>query len=197
MNVVAEDADFLLVDDFLSPEALKAVTEQGRTAQYVDWPAPLDGQVYKRVAVYEEGIPEVMDAMEQLLGKKPKLLGMAYRLNYDGEMPNKEIHSDLGWGTHAMVLYLSEPPDGTESGTAFWKHKRTGAERIRQGELDLYHAIKDEQDDASKWEQTAIVPSKINSAIFYKGEMFHSRWPFSAYGSTPEDGRLCVVAFFS
>jgi hypothetical protein len=124
--------------------------------------------------------------------------GMGFRLNYADELPNNEIHADLGWGTYAAVLYLNAPSSvGVVSGTAFWTHKATGADRIRGGEVKLYNDVKDDWNDESKWDQTKFVSAKYNSCIVYRSELFHSRWPFEAFGSTPEDGRLIVVVFFS
>ncbi len=190
MKLVYEDADLLVANDFLPDPDL--VRERGVRSQFGDYAAP-DGQVYKRVAIGE--IPEVTRALGALMGRPIKLLGMAYRLNYEGEIPNHEIHADLGWGTYAAVVYLSSPPEGTESGTAFWQH-RTGYERVKPGDVAAVLAVQADWNDETQWEQTAFVRSEYNSAIVYRSEMFHSRWPFSAYGSTPEDGRLAVVVFF-
>lgn len=191
MDIFFEDDDLLVVDDFL--ETPGKVKSRGQKAQYIDWLAP-DGQVYKRVSPQE--IPEVTEALNTLMGRPIRLLGMGYRLNYEDETPNREIHSDLGWGTHAAVIYLSEPPSGEQSGTAFWKH-HSGYERIVAGDVAALEAVEGDWDDPSKWEQTRFVSCKYNSCIVYKSELFHSRWPFQAFGSTPYDGRLTVVVFFS
>ena len=33
--------------------------------------------------------------------------------------------------------------------------------------------------------------------VIYDGSLFHSRWPFEAFGTGPQDGRLILVAFFT
>ena len=38
---------------------------------------------------------------------------------------------------------------------------------------------------------------KFNRAVVYESALFHSRYPFAAFGSGPEDGRLIAVAFFN
>ena len=38
---------------------------------------------------------------------------------------------------------------------------------------------------------------RMGRAVIYESELFHSRYPFAAFGSGPEDGRLVAVAFFS
>lgn len=181
-----------MIDDFL--ENPDDVRERGVHANFDDVVGPVDGVVYKRVA--PGVIPEVEEKLSEIIGRPICIFGMAYRLNYAGELPNNEIHADLGWGTYAAVVYLSEPPEGQESGTAFWKH-HTGHERIKAGQLDVLRDVEADWNNESKWEQTKFVSCKYNSAIIYKGELFHSRWPFEAFGQTPEDGRLIVTVFFS
>lgn len=177
----------LIVDDAnLDAQALR---EAGLCAPYVDWPG-YDGEVYKRVCLTE--IPGLQDAIEAQVGPV-EMLGMGYRLNFNRELPNAAIHSDMGWGTHAAVLYLSEG----EGGTAFWRHKATGAARIDPGDMTLFEQVRHDWDDASKWEQVGLAEMKLGRLLIYESALFHSRWPFEAFGTDHESGRLVAVAFFS
>ncbi len=178
----------LVVDNFLADPA--PVRFAGISAPFIDWQGQ-DGQLYKRVCLAE--IPGVQAAIEQAMSRPVQMLGMGYRLNYAGEMPNAAIHSDLGWGTHALVLYLS---DG-EGGTAFWRHNATGAHRIDPGQFDLLAAIDGDWDAADRWHMRHLVPIQFNRGVIYESALFHSRWPFAAFGTGPDDGRLIVVAFFN
>jgi len=191
MELVFHDKDLVVVDDFLDNPDI--VRQLGVSGNYQDHFGQ-DGETYKRVMPIH--IPAIEHKLAFIMGRDIELLGMAFRLNYEGELPNNEIHADLGWGKYAAVLYLSEPPEGKESGTAFWRH-HTGAERIRPGEISTYEAVKNDWNDVSKWEEVRHVSAKYNSCIIYKSELFHSRWPFEAFGTTPEDGRLIIVVFFS
>jgi hypothetical protein len=172
-----------IFEDFLD------VREHALKAEYVDWPG-YDGQVYKRVALTP--VPGLHEAIERVCGPVD-MLGMGYRLNYANELPNQAVHSDLGWGTHALVLYLCDGPGGT----AFWRHKATGAERIDVGDTALMQAIGSDWDDESKWDMTGLCPLKRNRAVIYESALFHSRHPFAAFGDCPESGRLVAVAFFT
>lgn len=128
-----------------------------------------DGQTYDRVMPYESA--EVQANVEGLYG--PVLwLGSGFRLNYRGELPNNGRHIDVGWGTHALVLYLSTKGVGV-TGTAFWSSTDEDARM-----LDFCN-------------------EKFNSAVMYKSNQPHSRWPLEAYGDCPENGRLVFVGFFS
>lgn len=174
-----------IIDAFLPA----TVRQDGLRAPFVDWPAH-DGEVYKRVALVE--VPGLQDAIELEAGPVD-MLGMGYRLNFGGEMPNAAIHSDMGWGTHAAVVYLSEG----EGGTAFWRHKATGAERLDPGDVDLFNQINDDWNDETKWEMTRLVEMQIGRGLIYESARFHSRYPFAAFGTGPDDGRLVAVAFFT
>lgn len=183
--------DLRVYDEFLpNPDSVRS---RGLRAKYGNYTGQ-DGEVYKRVC--NVVIPEVVDGLHTAMGRPIELLGMGYRLNYAGELPNHAIHADLGWGTYAAVVYLSEPPSGSYSGTAFWMH-HTGHERVKQGEAEVLKDVVQDWDNVEAWEQTAFVPSRLNRAVVYRSELFHSRWPFSAYGHSPDDGRMIVVAFFN
>jgi len=174
-------------DDFLPDVA--AVRAMALAVPYIDHAAH-DGEVYKRIWIGD--VPGLQKSLEDKIGPV-EMLGMGFRLNYAGELPNRSIHSDLGWGTHALVLYLS---DGN-GGTAFWTHKGSGARTIYAGDHDLYGQVKDDWNDETKWTQRELVPMKLNRAVIYRSALFHSRYPFEAFGDGPENGRLIAVAFFN
>ena len=158
-------------------------------SKFIDWQDSA-GEVWKRVWLGD--IAGFKDGIENAVGKI-EMIGTGYRLNYNGELPNAAIHSDLGLGTHAAVLYLSHG----NGGTAFWKHKETGATRIDNGDTELFEAIKNDWDDEAKWEQVDLAPIEFNRCAIYESALFHSRYPFAAFGDCPENGRLVAVAFFN
>lgn len=183
--------DITIVDNFMSdPHPIRYL---GQTAQYEDRILQ-DGQEYKRIA--ERVVPEVVDRLNEHFGRPISLLGMGFRLNYDGEPPNTDIHTDQGWGKYALVLYLSKDEDW-HGGTAFWTHAATGADRIRPGDVDTIKAVELDWNNIGAWHMDSVVDGRFNRAVIYRSELFHSRWPFEAFGSTPDDGRLVLVAFFN
>src|SRR5690606_16582212 len=177
----------VIIEDFL-PE-FDRVREHAKLSHFYDWQAN-DGQIYKRISMLH--VPNMLTSLEENVGLI-KIGLMGYRLNYENEEPNQSIHADLGFMTHACVVFLN---DG-DSGTAFWQHKETGATEIWYGQAELFEQIKDDFENPDAWEQRLYVPAKKNRAVIYKGNMFHSRYPFKAFGSTPDDGRLIGIAFFS
>lgn len=179
----------LVIGNFLPIDIANKIRQEAIDAKYIDWLGH-DGQTYKRISIVDN--QDIRDTIEKHCGKVD-MLGMAFRLNYEGEEPNQSIHTDVGWGTHALVLYLNDGP----SGTAFWRHKSSGKGRLNPHDLMTYSFVRKDWTDESKWEQIDFVPMIFNRGIIYESELFHSRWPFKAFGSTPEDGRLIVVAFFT
>lgn len=178
---------FIALDNFLGDAA--TVRADALSSTFVDWKGH-DGQIYRRVCLRE--VPGLRAAIERELGPV-HMFGQGYRLNYAGETPNQSIHSDLGWGTHAAVVYLC---DGS-GGTAFWRHKATGAQRIVVGQSELLEGIEGDFEDESAWEMVGLAGLAFNRGILYEGSRFHSRFPFEAFGSSPADGRLIAVAFFT
>lgn len=177
----------VVVDDFHPyPQALR---EHALAQVYEDWLGP-DGEVYKRICKME--IPGIRHLIETVMGPVD-MLGMAYRLNYNGELPNAAIHSDMGWGTHALVLYLSSG----FSGTAFWRHRATGADNIMPGDTWLFEQVNKDWNDESKWDLRHFVKMQFNRGLIYESRLFHSRFPFEAFGTDFKTGRLIVVAFFT
>lgn len=178
---------FIALDGFLEDAA--CVRADALSSSFSDWQGH-DGQVYRRVCLKE--VPGLQPAIERELGPI-RMFGQGYRLNYAGERPNQSIHSDLGWGTHAAVVYLCDGPGGT----AFWRHKETGAERITAGQVGLLERVCRDFEDESAWELVGMAGLGFNRGVLYEGSRFHSRFPFEAFGSSPEDGRLIAVAFFT
>lgn len=154
---------------------------------FIDYAAH-DGEVYRRVWIGD--VPGLQGLIESAMGSPVDVLMMGYRLNFAGEAPNSAIHSDVGWGTHALVLYLC---DG-EGGTAFWRHRETGETRLRPEHGDI---VKRDCGRADNWEMVALCPLAFGRAVIYEGDQFHSRYPFEAFGDRPENGRLIAVAFFT
>jgi hypothetical protein len=158
-----------------------------RGSQYIDWQG-FDGVVYKRVSLVD--IPRLQERIEQLMGPV-QMLGMGFRLNFQNEYAG--IHSDLGWGTHALVLYLSEGIGGT----AFWEHKETKTERIDTSDEILFETLKPDWENEKAWSIHKFVELKMNRALIYESALYHSRYPFEAFGNSIETGRLIAVAFFT
>jgi hypothetical protein len=59
-----------------------------------------------------------------------------------------------------------------------------------------YRMMEREWKDLTFWEQIGMAEMKFNRFVTYPTSLFHSRFPFEAFGSGPQDGRLVWVCFY-
>ena len=103
------------------------------------------------------------------------------------------------------ILYLSRPED-CRGGTEFFRHRRTGTDRVPMDERnlreagyssyeDLQHDILDKDAlDRSKWEHTMTVPMRFNRLVLLQPQYWHTAGP--GFGDSLENGRLIYLMFF-
>lgn len=188
----------LVVDDFFKhPEEIR---ELALNKEFFDFTGP-DGGVYPNTTYVDFPIEEVWTLFKQPI--VPVL--SVFRLAYESDVPHNPVHSDTGYGEYAGVVYLNSPDQGP-SGTAFWTHLDSGADRLPNNCLGLLptqitnplgRKLINDWGNMDKWKQTGYVSSKFNRALFYRSSMIHSRFPFRGFGSTPIDGRLILALFFN
>jgi hypothetical protein len=161
-----------------------------------------DGAQYTGISEYQ--VPHWQERIAQLIQCPivPKL--SCFRLNLAGELPHSWVHSDDICAKYASVLYLN-PPEQCEGGTAFWKHAGLGIDRLPSKEelaakgLDadcFYKLIEREWKVQDAWKSYGMAEMQWNKFITYRTNLFHSRWPWEAFGQGPEDGRLIWVCFY-
>ena len=68
---------------------------------------------------------------------------------------------------------------------------------IDTGDADLLARLKGDWDKPDRWDMTALAEMKLGRGVLYESALFHSRWPFAAFGDSPDTGRLIAVAFFT
>lgn len=117
------------------------------------------------------------------------------------------VHIDPAY--YSGILYLSRPEDCMTpgaGGTDFFRHKRTGLERVpldfaslsAAGYRDANALMEDvvNKDTAypAKWERTMRVPVRFNRLLLFSPWQFHTAAP--GFGKTQEDSRLVMLLFF-
>lgn len=188
------------IDDFLpDPNAYRA---EAVRQKFYDIRGP-DGEVYKNIVVRPTN---EFDALLSEKLKRPVTAGYSLlRVNFDGEMPNNSVHSDNGYDRFAAVLYLNTP-EQCRGGTAFWRHKEFGwtnwptEQQVRQTcqkPAKVYAKLAASYNNPDAWEMVHLAEMKFNRIILYPTTVFHSRWPWAAWGKTVDDARLIWVSFFS
>jgi len=103
------------------------------------------------------------------------------------------------------ILYLSRPED-CRGGTEFFRHKRTGTDRLPMSPEKLkdagYSSYEELQKeildkdalDRSKWDLTMTVPMRYNRLILLQPHYWHTSGP--GFGDSVENGRLVYLMFF-
>lgn len=120
-----------------------------------------------------------------------------FRLGTAATPPTTYIHADLDMGEWAGVLYLNTP-EQRYGGTAFWRHKATGWDRLPDGPVpeETLKMLTDDGMDESKWEMESKIGMQFNRFITYPTRMFHSRHPNHIPAETKEEGRLVWCCFY-
>lgn len=160
-----------------------------------------DGAEYTGISLHP--VTQWFERIAELVGPiSPKL--SCFRLNLEGELPHSWVHSDDICAKFASVLYMNEP-NQCKGGTAFWKHKTLGIDRLPPKETLIsrgvdaeafYKRMDREWKELNWWEQIGLVPMQSNRFITYPTCLFHSRYPFEAFGKGPKDGRLIWICFY-
>ena len=133
-----------------------------------------------------------------------------FRIGLDGDVGSQNVHFDpskpegdpLIW---AGVLYLTPGEERPESGTKFYKHKKTGWTESPSRKQAFEYGIKDDEDmlrffesdgkDMNMWEETMKVSFKYNRLILFRPWLFHANGKL--FGNTMETGRLVQLFFLT
>jgi hypothetical protein len=163
-----------------------------------------DGELYSNVAKFDGNTSEYFgEVLAALLGRPVRMDYCGIRFDYAGEM--HDIHADSAYSEYAFVLYLN-PPDQCRGGTAFWRNKKYGwcalptekdVRRMGKSPQRVLKDLCDQAADELNWEKVHMADMKTNRLITYPTTQFHSRWPLEGFGSTPDDGRLVAVGFYT
>lgn len=94
------------------------------------------------------------------------------------------IHTDP-FNKWAGVLYLT-PNAPYNSGTGFYKHKKTGNYTRLNEDYEEY--------DYTKWDLHDIIGNMYNRLILFRSDIFHTSMHY--FGETLEDSRLFQLFFF-
>lgn len=126
------------------------------------------------------------------------------RITLKGDKGRSGVHIDPAF--YSGILYLSLP-EHCKGGTEFFRHKRTGLERVpndpvevtKAGYADINGLIEDvvnrDTMNKAKWERTMLIPMRFNRLILFSPWLFHNSG--AAFGTSPENGRLVHLMFFA
>ena len=111
-----------------------------------------------------------------------------------GDM-NSWVHRDRT--TWAGILYLT-PDAPLSSGTAFFRHKKTGIEDISEynkSDEIIKKELDNDSNNINKWDMIDYVGNKYNRLVLFRGTRNHRSMDY--FGKDKNDGRLFQLWFFN
>lgn len=116
-------------------------------------------------------------------------------------------HYDLlpdagGRSAFSLVIYLT-PDAPRDSGTAMYRHRRTGLVRYPSAAEAKAHGttraafvqqLEDDGADRRKWEELARADNVYNRAVLFPADRYHAS--LRDFGGRPEDSKLYQAFFF-
>jgi hypothetical protein len=195
---------FLMVDDFLAnPHDLRRralALGYDRAAKQGNYPGVTSDQPIP--------IPGLDDYVSRAIGAPvkaaPNTLHGHCRLTLRSDRGASGVHIDPAF--YSGILYLSLP-EHAAGGTDFYRHKRTGLERIPTSPDRIVEAgygnVNDLIEDVvnkdtlrpSTWEKSFTAPMRFNRLILFSPWLFHNS--ARGFGDTPDTGRLAYLMFFA
>jgi hypothetical protein len=194
----------VMIDDFLADPL--AVRRQALALDYD--PAFKNGNYPGLVSGEALPIAGLEDRVSSAIGARvlaaPETLHGHCRLTLKNDRGLSGVHVDPAF--YSGILYLSLP-EHCRGGTDFYRHRRTGLDRVpmtAEGILGAgYGDVNDligevvNQDTLkpSKWERSFTAPMRFNRLILFSPWMFHNSGP--GFGDRPDNGRLVHLMFFA
>jgi hypothetical protein len=195
---------FLMFDDFVAnPQALR------RQALALGYSGADKAGNYPGITSDRPlHIPGLDDFVSHAIGKPvraaPGTLHGHCRLTLKADRGLSGVHVDPAF--YSGILYLSLP-EHAQGGTDFYRHKRTGLERIPGKAEDMlaagYGDINDLIADVvnkdtlrpAAWERSFSAPMRFNRLILFSPLLFHNS--ARGFGDRAESGRLVHLMFFA
>lgn len=195
---------FMMIDDFL-PDPHTA-RRQALALGYD--PKLKDGNYPGLVSTGPLPIAGLDEAVSRMVGTAlraaPGTVHGHCRLTLRGDKGLSGVHIDPC--AYSGILYLSAS-EHCRGGTEFFRHRRTGLERVPSDPLAVMRSGYDDVNilidevvnrdttKPAKWERTFVAPMRFNRLILFSPWMFHNSG--DGFGDTPETGRLAHLMFFA
>jgi hypothetical protein len=195
---------FIVVDDFLSPADAQGLRQAALGLDYPVQEGAFPGRNSQQ-RLELEGLSGAVSRLvnEPLRPVNPLQSHGKFRLTLAGDIGRAKVHADHSH--RSGILYLSAP-EHCEGGTEFFRHRRTGTERMALDAAELAalgyanggdmhrDIIERDSNDDSQWEMTMRIPMRFNRLVLLRPWFWHTAGP--AFGDRPENGRLVYLMFF-
>ena len=194
----------VMIDDFLTDPL--AVRRQALALEYD--PAFKSGNYPGLVSGAPLPIAGLEERVSAAIGARvvpaPETLHGHCRLTLRNDRGLSGVHVDPAF--YSGILYLSLP-EHCRGGTDFYRHRRTGLDRLPTTPEEILGAGYADVNDLiaevvnrdtlkpSKWERSFTAPMRFNRLILFSPWMFHNSG--AGFGERPENGRLVHLMFFA
>lgn len=186
----------LCFDDFL--DDYDAFEEQARAGTFEDVTNPQDGVIYPGIGrhvpleIAAEVTAKIAAIMSVSTDRIHYSIPMSLRLSVDGTKAPQQAHTDIMMGDYNFILYLDD--GDIHTGTSIVKHI-SGMECVESAsDVELLNAETNKYDS---WKIVSMCQARKNRAAIIPSRLFHRAEPASGFGSSPQNGRLVLLAFFS
>lgn len=190
---------YLVVDNFCSDiEQVKASVHAAGFGTWRPNKGEVGSSIYEGMGFWGDHAT-MLRALMQAAGGVVIPNSMFFRVTNEG-MEQAYIHSDRENASHTCVVYMTEHE--TESGTAFYMHKRTGLKEMpsfsQMQDMGILEELKEDMvsRDPSKWVELDFVRGAYNRALIFHAPLFHSRFPLEGIGTDFDTGRLVWASHF-
>lgn len=201
---VAMLPSLLIVDDFLAdPHAARTAAlalDYDPLTRHGNYPGTLSG-----APLAISGLEHIVSRIVGIkLQPQPGTSHGHCRLTLKGDRGVSGVHIDPCF--YSGILYLSRSEDA-RGGTDFFRHKRTGLERVptdplglaRSGYDDINALVEDVVNrdtlHSARWERVMRVPMRFNRLILFSPWLFHTS--ADGFGAQAQNGRLVHLQFFA
>jgi hypothetical protein len=185
----------VIVDDFL--QEFDAFNRWTRKQKFEGVRNPKDGVVYPDLVANIPSLirAKVQQGLEAALESKVQINQLFLRnTSKDTSTAPHQAHTDTIQGSHIMLLYMQDGPEG--AGTSLVRHKEIGLDKdpITQEEFEVWDRDKN---IADKWEIYHLIQMKANrAAMGIWSALMHRAEPIQGFGESPVDGRIVLICFF-
>ena len=184
-----------IVDNFLNEDLYKETYDKLMDNEFVEIKAG-DKSFW-----VQESNPEfdniIINSISVIENRDRQNIFSFFRVATDKVDTDWRIHSDAIINgvrpDRALVLYLSPSNMTGLHGTAFWKHKELGdylPEDVSFEDFD--NVLLNDSNIIEKWDLQSVIGYKINRAVMYPCNYFHSKYPNKGWA----DGRIVYVMFY-
>lgn len=191
--------NFRVVDNFCPrvDEVRQSFIESG----FGTWTPPMGASGHANYrGMNFHGLSSLMLASLHLALGGPAFPNFCFARQTDDTSDPAYIHSDRNDGAKTCIVYLSR--ESGVSGTAFFRHRRTGWDRmppvswLRENGLfdSLWADMRETSSDV--WEETDFVRASYNRGLIFDAPLFHQRRQPEGIQSEAEQARIVWVAHF-